>query len=77
MLNHANTDIPEYDLRNGDREDWLRFNELIKDINWEEDFRDKNVDEMSDILLKACEENVKKIFKKKDEKDISNQPKYN
>ena len=70
-VNHASTDIPDYDLRNGDREDWLRFNMLIQDINWEKEFKDRNVNEMSEILLKTCEDNVRKIFKKKDEKDHS------
>ena len=68
-VNQADTEIPEYDLKNGDAEDWLRFNMLIKDINWEEMFRDKSVDEMSEILLKKCEDNVKKIFRGNDGKE--------
>ena len=67
-INQAVTDIPEYDLKNGDDEDWLRVNMLLQNINWEEKFEDKNVDEMTDIFLEICENNVKKIFKRKDEK---------
>ena len=34
-VNHAITDIPDYDLRNWDQEDWMRLNMLIQDINWD------------------------------------------
>ena len=64
-INHTETCIPDYDLSNGDREDWLRFNMLLQQINWEELFEDKSVNEMTGILLQKCEENVKKIFKQK------------
>ena len=56
--NQATTDIPNYDLKNGDAEDWLRFNMLIQDINWEDKFKDKNVTEMTDIFLHVCESSV-------------------
>ena len=65
--NHSEACIPEYDLRNGVREDWLRFNLLLQQRNWDELFEDKSVNEMTKILLEKCEENVKKIFKLKND----------
>ena len=64
-INQAVTDIPEYDLKNGDDEDWLRVNMLLQNINWEDKFEDKNVDEMTDIFLEICENNVKKDIQEK------------
>ena len=56
--NQATTDIPNYNLKNGDAEDRLRFNMLSQDINWEDKFKGKNVTEMTDIFLHVCEKDI-------------------
>ena len=63
--NHAITDIPEYNLSDGDNEDWARMNLLLDEINWEQDMENKSVQQMTDLLMDNLNSNVKLVFKKK------------
>ena len=70
-VNHADTEIQEYDLQNGEQDDWIKLNMLFGNINWEQRLRDQTVTEMTEIVLQECEGNVKKIFKRRDGKPNS------
>ena len=65
-INHALTSIPEYEVKSGDDEDWKRMNLFLSEINWKETLEQKTVQQTTDFLLLKIEENVMKIFKKKD-----------
>jgi len=65
-INHSLTTIPEYDIKSGDEEDWLRMNMLLSKINWEEELKGLTVQEITDKLMLELETNVKLIFKKYD-----------
>ena len=64
-INHASTIIPDYNLIEGDIEDWARMNALLDQIDWENELEDKSVEQMTDFILGHLEDKVKLIFKKK------------
>ena len=65
--NHTLTCIPEYDVKAGDDEDWERMKLFLNENNWKKILESTNAQESTDIILATVEENVKKIFKMKDE----------
>ena len=65
-VNHAATNIPEFDIASGDEEDWMRMNSLIQTEDLKEKMQNKTVTQMTNILLETLATNVAKVFKKKE-----------
>ena len=65
--NMYQTTIPEYDLKAGDEEDWLRLNLLLNKINWETIFQNLSTEECLISFLKVLEENIALVFSKRPE----------
>jgi len=68
-VNFASTKVPEYDTRGADDEQWLRLNNLLNTIDWEDVFKEKSTTEMSEILFSEIEDKVDKIMNKKENQD--------
>ena len=62
--NHYHTVIPEYDLKNGDEEDWMRLNLLLNDVNWESLLEETSPEESLARFLNILEEKVPLVFSK-------------
>ena len=63
--NFTSTTIPEYDSQGADNEEWGRINSLLETIDWNAQFEDKTVTEMTEILLKELEDKVEEVLQKK------------
>ena len=63
--NHYQTKVPEFDLRAGDDEDWLRLNLLLDETRWESLMEDLSAEESLKVFLNVLEEKVSTIFTKK------------
>ena len=74
-INHASTVIPDYNLMEGDTEDWARMNALLDKTDWEMEMENKSFQEMTNIILCHLEDKVQVIFEKKD--NTSKEEEYN
>ena len=66
--NPYKTKIFEYDVMNGDKEDWIRYEQRIRkaEENWEDETTEMNTDEMLQHFTKTLENIVQIVFKKKE-----------
>ena len=62
--NHYHTIIPEYDLKDGDEEDWLRLNLLLNEVKWEEQLSATSSEESLGQFLAILESKVPLVFNK-------------
>ena len=69
--NHYETSVPEFDLKAGDDEDWMRINLLLNETRWESLMENMSAEESLLTFLKVVEQNVSLVFTKKSE---TNQP---
>ena len=75
--NHNLTSVPEYDIKAGDEEDWMRMNLMLNDVNWESLMENLSSEESLNLILKVIEEKVSMVFNRKSDfldKDSLNQP---
>ena len=63
-INHYHSQLPEYNFRDADEEDWMRLNMEIDLIDWSTILADKSPDEMTKIFLEILLEKVWLVFKK-------------
>ena len=62
--NHYHSQIPEYNYRDADEEDWLRLNLELDKIDWSILLAEQSPDQMTQIFLEKLLEKVSLIFKK-------------
>ena len=65
--NHYETSVPEFDLKAGDDEDWMRLNLLINETKWDSLMENLSAEESLNAFLKVVEQNVSLVFTKKKE----------
>ena len=70
-VNLCQTEIPEYNLMDGDDEDWTRMNLYLEHVDWLGQMEDKSVDEKTDVFLRILNDRVKQVFKRRDENQSS------
>ena len=63
-VNHSQTKIPEYDLRGGDEEDWMRLNLLLDKVDWSNVMKNLSPEDSLSEFLNILERNVSQVFKK-------------
>ena len=63
--NFTTTTIPEYDFQGADDENWARMKSLLNVVEWEKEFENKSVHEMTNIFLKELVDKVEKTLEKK------------
>ena len=78
-INHYKTSIPEYDLKAGDEEDWLRLNLLLNQVDWQNILENLSPEESVSKFLTLLEEKVSMIFQRtpafqQKEEQLKNQP---
>ena len=62
--NHYFSKISEYNLKDGDEEDWFRLNLMFNQVNWDSILEELSPEESIKKFLSILEENVILIFKK-------------
>ena len=63
-INHYHSQLPEYNFRDADEEDWLRMNMELDLVDWATILEDKSPDEMTKIFLEILLEKASLVFKK-------------
>ena len=63
-MNHYHTKIPEYNYRDADDEDWMRFNLEMDKVDWDSILEEQSPEEMTRTFLDKMLEKVSLVFKK-------------
>ena len=71
-VNHFETIIPEYDLKAGDDEDWIRLNLLFDKVDWTSVMENLSPDESLSEFLRILQLHVSQVFKKHKDFDVEN-----